>query len=82
MPITRPLTSLIGQMFPDFTDDRERKIAAFNVMSQCVFLRVARPVALKLFGVDEFDEDLTAIVASRIVETSLRGLGSPAEGRP
>ncbi|MFT5041918.1 MAG: AcrR family transcriptional regulator [Hyphomicrobiaceae bacterium] len=73
------LANLIGQMFPEIVSERERAIAAFNVMSQCVFLRVARPVALKLFGVEDFDSDLTELFANRIIETVMNGLGSVVE---
>ncbi len=80
-PHLEALAALIGQMFPALTDERERTVAAFNVMSQCVFLRVARPVALKLFGVDEFDPEFTELLAQRIIATALHGLGAPVEGR-
>lgn len=81
-PRQRIMAALIGRMFPALTDERERAVAAFNVASQCLFLRMARPVALRLFGAEEFDEELTALVADRIVETSLRGLGSPVGEQP
>ena len=77
-PHHRGMTGLIGQMFPA-RSEAECEVAAFNVMSQCVFLRVARPVALKLLGATEFDDDLTALVAQRIITTALHGLGAPAE---
>lgn len=79
-PRQRMLAALIGRMFPRLTSERERRVAAFNVASQFLFLRIARPVALRLFEVDEFDDELTDLVASRIVETALRGLGSAVEG--
>ncbi len=75
-PHHRGMTALIGQMFPEIGDEREREVAAFNVISQCVFLRVARPVALKLFGVDDFDGDLTDLIAERIIATALHGLNT------
>ncbi|MEM7310684.1 MAG: CerR family C-terminal domain-containing protein [Planctomycetota bacterium] len=76
-PRARAMARLIGAMFPELTDERERDVAAFNVLSQCVFLRAARPVVLKLFGVDDFDDELTQLFADRIVQTALNGLGAP-----
>lgn len=73
-PNQRALTALIARAFPAVTDERELVLCTLNVASQCIFLRLARPVALKILGVDEFDAELTEKIAERIVATALSGL--------
>jgi len=77
-PRHEALETLIGQMYPHLTDRRELRIAAMNVMSQCVFLFLAQPVALRLLDVEEIDEELARTYARRIVTTALEGLGAPS----
>ena len=81
-PNQRALAKLIGHAFPEISDEKELVIAALNLASQCIFLRLARPVALKLLGVEEFDGELTERIADRIIQTALGGLSAGEEVLP
>ena len=74
------LRALIARVAPEL-DERDLAVAAVGVLSQVAYYRIARPVALRLLGVDDIDRELAERIVARVLANTLGGLGlaAPAE---
>lgn len=68
------LMALIQRVAPEL-DQRDLSVAALGVLSQVAYYRIARPVALRLLGVDELDRELAERIVARVLANTLGGLG-------
>lgn len=77
-PRHEELKRLIAAMVPRL-DDTDLSIAAIGVLSQAAYYRLARPVALRLLGVERIDRRLAERIVSRVLANTLGGLAIPPQ---
>ncbi len=78
-PKHREVMRLIAEVRPEL-DPVDLSVAAIGVLSQGVYYRIARPVALRLLGVDELTDELAERIVSRVLANTLGGLALPPLG--
>jgi AcrR family transcriptional regulator len=68
------LGSILAEMLPPGTPEREAHLVGFSVVGQCLFYRVHRPIARLLVGAEEFDSYSVQSLAEHITRFSLAAI--------
>ena len=74
----RVLEHLLGILAPHITDPVELRLVAVGTLSQAALYRLARPVTLRLIGVEQLEDELVDRIGDEILRTTLLRLGLPA----
>ncbi|MEO0477702.1 MAG: CerR family C-terminal domain-containing protein [Planctomycetota bacterium] len=65
---------IIGRIRPDITDDKTLEILAFNVIFQCVMIRIGQPVIKKRLASRRLSKADVTRIAESIAEITIGGL--------
>ena len=68
------LKAVIARIRPDITDDKTLEILAFNVIFQCVMVRIGRGTIMKLLGTRRLAKADISLISDLIVSVTLNGL--------
>ncbi|MEM1071608.1 MAG: CerR family C-terminal domain-containing protein [Planctomycetota bacterium] len=68
------MKSIIGRIRPDIRDDETLEILAFNVIFQCVMVRIGQGIIKKLLGQRRLNDESVSRISELIAEVSLAGL--------
>ncbi|MEM8713508.1 MAG: CerR family C-terminal domain-containing protein, partial [Planctomycetota bacterium] len=68
------LRRLIEAIRPDIHDDLVLETLTFNVIGQCLMLRIGRGILLKRLGLRTLSPEVTETIAHSITEVAIRGL--------
>jgi AcrR family transcriptional regulator len=79
-PIAHRLLDIVTELMPPGTSVRQRSLAAFSIVGQCLHYRHSRAVAMLLVGEEEFRQYDVELLTDHITNFSLHGLGAAGTG--
>ena len=68
------LKAIVSRIRPDIEDDKTLEILTFNIIFQCVMIRIGRGTIMKLLGTRSLTKRDLALIADLIVNVALGGL--------
>ncbi|MEM1330942.1 MAG: CerR family C-terminal domain-containing protein [Planctomycetota bacterium] len=70
---------LFALMLPDVQDDRTLEILAFNLIFQCVMIRIGRGIITRLFHAETLSPQIVDQISELIITVTLGGIGAVEE---